>query len=82
MDGINYIVFGVALIICKIIDAIAKHLRISKLEKLDNSKIESIGKCEGKAKSNITMLNIWRNKNDETLNAKTCFQLAEAYLLE
>ena len=66
MREVNYMIIGIIAIIYKIIDVIAKHSRINKLEKLDNSKIESIGKYEGKAKSNISIFNIWRNKIDET----------------
>ena len=62
----NYIILGIIAIIYKIIDVFAKHYRINKLEKLDNSKIESIGKYEGKSKSNLSIFNIWRNKIDET----------------
>jgi hypothetical protein len=60
------IVTGLVVIICKIIDAIAKNKRIDKLEKLDNSKIQSIGKYEGKSKSNPSLFNFWRNKIDKT----------------
>jgi len=66
MESYKYLIFGLVIIICKIIDVIAKHSRISKLEKLDNSKIKSIGEYEGKSKSSMTLFNIGKNKIDET----------------
>lgn len=66
MDELKYIIFAIAIIICKIIDVIGKYRRIIKLEKLDNSKIESIGKYEGKLKSNFSILTLGKNKVNET----------------
>ena len=66
MGIFEVIVTGLVVIICKIIDTNAKNKRIDKLEKLDNSKIESIGEYEGKSKSNISIFNLGRNKIDET----------------
>lgn len=66
MGIFEVIVTGLVVIICKIIDTNAKNKRIDKFEKLDNSKIESIGKYEGKSKSNVSLFSFWRNKIDET----------------
>ena len=66
MENYKYLIMGAVIIICKMIDVIAKTKRISKLEKLDESKIESIGKYEQKSKSNFSIFNIGKNKADET----------------
>ena len=66
MGILEVIVTGLVVIICRIIDTNAKNKRIEKLEKLDNSKIKSIGKYEEKSKSKISMFNYWKNKIDET----------------